>query len=519
MTRENALVAGLARRFPRRRRPVASRSRDGPPRQVAIGRETIVRELRKNPICSRHCQHDRGNHVKLLVAVGVGTLLIFCSVQLHRSIHGPRTGVTPLAAGLFVWILTIVLDIWNPLNFYPVSTKTWIVIMAAGAAFIVGYGAVTITREKRGRDDTGKDERTRETVRWTENELRPIKALWLIALIAGAVLFVEYATYLSRQYGLTNPRALFLERTQLGTQTVPIGFYFFYAAELVVPISVILAIGDRRHRLRYVVVALVAGASLVSTTGRTNATIAIIWALAVVSLIWGGRRLQLKKALVVVLGAAAILGLFVLVGDAIGKTYQNSGSLAAELGDKPPIPASFVEPYFYVAAPIPVFNQVISQVQPAIGGRHTFREVFQVLNAVDHNVELPPLNEPYRYIPYPSNVSTSITPLYEDFGMPGVVLGEFVMGALLASAYAAWVARRSPAALCVAAMAVLVAFTSSGSAIYNQPSWLLQALALCFILRRERRIHQRYDAAADLMSDGRAMAGTSRTARMNSPST
>jgi oligosaccharide repeat unit polymerase len=310
--------------------------------------------------------------------------------------------------------------------------------------------------------------------------------------VVTLALFSEYFGYIFRTYGFSSIHViLFQLRTQQAQHGAPtFGFYFFYAAELLVPLSVVLALGDTRRRRRYVTVALVSTGALLTTSGRTNATIAIVWSLCVLAIFWGGRRFKFSRMAALALGVVSLLGLFLLLGTAIGKTYANS-SVANEFGENPPVPALLVEPYFYVSSPLVDFSQVVAQSMTNEGGRNTFREVYQVIHAVEPQVTVPPLVEPFHYIPYPDNVSTSITPFYEDFGIIGILLGEFLIGVLLAWAYSTWLIRRSPAALTLAAMATLVAFTSTGPAQYNQPSWIIQALLLCFIIHTERQSRHR----------------------------
>jgi oligosaccharide repeat unit polymerase len=430
--------------------------------------------------------------VNAVITIALVGILGIAGVHLHRMVHGRHTGATPLAAALFVWGLIIVLYVWNPLGFSAVSIEAWALIIGAGMAFLVGYSVMIFGRNRnyaRGAFSALPTVRRTDLV-WTKDDLRPIRTLWTIAALTAGVLFTAYMYYILKTYGLSilsSPHALlFGLRSQLGLNGAPIGFYFFYGAEPLVPLSVIMAIGDTRHRVRYLIVAAVATVALLSTTGRTNAITAILWTLSVLLLVWGRSRLRMSRLGAVAIGAMAVLALFILLGNVIGKTYSNS-SIAARFGEHPPIPASLVEPYFYLVAPLPVFSQVVAQVQTGQQGRNTFREILQLVHAVDRTVSVPPLIEPYRYIPYPSNVSISITPLYEDFGVLGVLLGEFVLGILLAWAYVGWAVRRSPASLCLAAMAILVAFTTTGSAVYNQASWLVQAGLLCWVIRAEHR--------------------------------
>lgn len=422
--------------------------------------------------------------VLLLIAPGLG----ISGLYFHRLAHGRATGVTPLAAGILSWGASLLLYLWNPLHYFAISDKAWGLLAVAAGSFAVGYGTTILGSHLRlapaaARPPAGQ---------WDSVQLRPLRRLWVLAGMLTLALFSEYFVYIFRTYGFSSIHViLFQLRTQQAAHGAPtFGFYFFYAAELLVPLSVVLALGDAKRRRRYVLVALVSIGALLTTSGRTNATIAIVWSLCVLAIFWGGRQFKFSRMAALALGVVSLLGLFLLLGTAIGKTYANS-AVANEFGENPPVPALLVEPYFYVSSPLADFSQVVAQSTTNEGGKNTFREVFQVIHAVEPQVTVPPLVEAFHYIPYPDNVSTSITPFYEDFGVIGVLIGEFLVGVLLAWAYSTWSTRRSPASLALAAMATLVAFTSTGPAQYNQPSWIIQALLLCFTIHAERQARRR----------------------------
>lgn len=419
-------------------------------------------------------------------------LIVLCGIPIvgttglyfHRLIYGKGCGLTPLAGGAISWGSTLLLYLWNPLHFYALTDHAWLILAMATCSFAFGYAVTTLgSRLQRPRLPPHE-----HSPQWAPEELRPIRRLWALALFVTIALFAEYLFYVVHTYGLSSLHTiLFQLRTQESQHGAPtFGFYFFYAAELLVPLSVVLALGYRSRRRQYISVAVAASAALLTTSGRTNATIAIIWALAVMALFWGGRRLKVSRLAILGLGAVTLLVLFLLLGAVIGKTYANS-TLAAEFGDNPPIPSLLVEPYFYVSSPLADFSQVVSQPSPHQRGENSFREVLQVAHLFDRQIVPPPLVEAYHYIPYPDNVSTSITPFWNDFGTLGVIVGEVLVGSLLAAAFWVWSVRRTPASLVLAAMATLVALTSTGPAQYNQPSWIIQALLLCLVLSAERR--------------------------------
>ena len=123
------------------------------------------------------------------------------------------------------------------------------------------------------------------TLRWSfaailglvpvEPALGPLRAVWLFSIMAALLLLAIFLRYVVSRFGI-NPQTLYKARSTIGFEGAPtVGFYFFYFAELVVPSSAVLALETGRRR--YWAVAGMATLSLLATTGRTNATKAVIW--------------------------------------------------------------------------------------------------------------------------------------------------------------------------------------------------------------------------------------------------
>ena len=413
----------------------------------------------------------------LILAIPIATAIAF---WLHRKVHGERTGMTPLAGYIGAWVLMISAYSVDPLGLYESTTLAWMLIGASFTTFIVGYAFAMFHASRRERTARA-NHRTRMDAMTT----KPIRLLWLIFLSFEVVLFVVFAFEIARTYGVSSTTLTAL-RIDEGRGHVPPGFYFFVFAEPIVPISAILALIEPRHRVRYLAVAGLSIAMLLTTSGRSNVIFAILWALCAFAIYQGPALIRPRVVLVAVAALLLAFAIFQVIGNTIGKSYQNS-YVYARFGDHPPIPAPFVYPYLYLEGPVPTFSAIVTHTHSFGLGRYTFRPVFEALGLIDHQVAVPSHIQTFQSIPYPFNVSTYVSWFYRDFGVPGVVVGPALLGFLLGRIYATWRRRPSPASLALAAFACVVAIASIGDLLLLDLSRLFEFGALASIVVLERR--------------------------------
>lgn len=397
-----------------------------------------------------------------LTAAGLGTV----GSGIHRAIHPRGVGVTPLAAFLAVWVLALTAYLWNPLEFIPLQTRTWETVGLGIGGVVLGYAAVT----------AGVGRLLHEPAAATVPDDAPtLRRLWQGCAVAGAALFAAFFLHLWSRYGLANlGLVLFRLRSDLGAGSVPIAFHFFYFAEPLVPLSLLCALHFRSHRNRYLLMAGGATLALLLTSGRTNASKAILWAGIALLLHAGHRRFSPRLLVMAGAGAAAlILVIFLALGGIIGKTYENS-PVYGRFGSASPIPSGLTLPYLYVAAPLPTLDQVIASGGSAATRGSTLRPIYQVGALLDARVRVPEKIQEFRATPYPFNVSTFLGPLHEDYGPGGVVIGALLFGALLAAVYQYWRFSQRFSTLLLCALVCVMAVTSSTDAVFNNPSYLFQ---------------------------------------------
>lgn len=405
--------------------------------------------------------------IAITFLVGSITILLY----IHRLMYGRRQGPTPIALFFFGWIPAVTLYIWNPLHLNHLHAKTWGFLLLGAACFVLGYA--TVTWAKRGRRPIPPPPRLKDHL--TPRALRATVGLWWVCLILGTSLFLFYlrsfiSGFSPGQFGKT----LFAVRSALALGQIPAGFYYFYFYELLVPLSVLLAGIDRRHRLRYVGAGVLAFFALVLTTGRTNVTKALLLVLFVFLFSQGYRRLNIRTLGRVAMAIAAAGVLFVALGTLIGKSYSNSPLRDQNLFQPTTLPQQLRLPYLYYVGSLPAFDQLATGQAHGLERGVTFRPLFQIARIADPHVHVPAKVQQFYSIPYPFNVSTYLAPLLVDFGALGIVLGSYAVGVLCAWGYCLWVESPSPATLCLLALIGSLAFNMVGDFGANDLSWLLQ---------------------------------------------
>ncbi len=392
-------------------------------------------------------------------------------LYLHRLLYGRRQGPTPLALLFLGWIPAVSLYLWNPLHLYQLHAKTWGFLSLGVASFVLGYA--TITWARRGRGAIPPPPRLKDHL--TSRQLRAAVRLWWAVFILGSGLFLFYVRsfvvgFAPAQLG----NRLFIIRSQLALGQVPAGFYYFYFYELLVPISLVLARLDRSHRRRYIVVGILAFLSLTLTTGRTNATKALLLVLFVFIFEQGHRRVGLRTFSRIAMAGGLVIGMFVILGTLIGKSYSNSPLRDENLLQPTSLPQQARLPYLYYVGSLPSFDQLVTGQAHGLDRGVTFRPAFQIAHVADRHVRVPVKVQGFYAIPYPFNVSTYLAPLLVDYGAVGVILGSFVLGVLCAGTYLWWLQSPSPSTLCLIALVGSLAFNMVGDFGVNDLSWLVQ---------------------------------------------
>jgi oligosaccharide repeat unit polymerase len=400
----------------------------------------------------------------------------------HRLIHHGRVGMTPLAGYAGAWITVIGLYSVDPFELDQVTNYTWALFAVSFMAFVGGYA---LARPLGIGAANGRRTSGFATTAPTPALARPLNRLWLVCLVFGAGLFMVYAYEIASIYGFSSSTLTAL-RVDLSLGPAPPGFYFFVFAEPLVPLSVILALLKPSYRNVYLAIGALAIMSLLATSGRANATFALLWAFSSFAIYQGSRLIRLRLILIAVASLIVAFAIFSFLGNTVGKTYQNS-YLYGQFGDQPPIPAQLVVPYLYLESPLPTFSAIVRDTDSFALGRNSFRPVFQILAVFDHEISVPPHIQDFKLIPYPFNISTYLSPFYRDFGVVGVLFGPVTIGFFVGFLYSRWQVRRSPATLCLAGFASVVAISSVGDLPLLDLSRVLEFVAVAAMAALETR--------------------------------
>jgi oligosaccharide repeat unit polymerase len=416
----------------------------------------------------------------------------FAVVGLNRLIHGWRIGFNPWIAMVGAWGVVIALFLVNPLHLNHLHARTWWLIAAALSAYTAGYGVVLLARRTAASDANfmplPRPRAIPSLVRGDRRE-RHVRWLWRGTLLWFSTFLLLFLRYVVAHYGPNLIHDLGPLRVDLGAATgVPIGFYFFYAATLMVPLGVVLY-RTTGHR-RFLVLAGIGLLSLPLTSGRTNAILALLWTVAILAYQRGDRRFGAVVLTRIAMAAVAVLVFFVFTGNVIGKTYGNS-ALSRQLPTSGFVPTSLRLPYIYGVGQLPALDQVTAGQQPLVptaDSTHmsSLRPFFQLANLADRHIQVPGAIEPYWSTPYAFNNSSYIGPLYQDFGTTGVLVFSLLFGAFAAWAYLQWLKRPDVGTGLLVALCTVVAVTSTINLKLGDLSTCAQAAALIVLVRAER---------------------------------
>lgn len=393
------------------------------------------------------------------------------AISAHKVIHRGMRGITPLAVFYASWILSGALYLWNPLKLSPISSSTLIAIAVALTCTTMGYAMVVLASPN---STVMADNRV---------ELAKTAALAL-GLIGGAIFIIYLAASGLAAGGLgALGEGIQAIRFNLGRGEIPLGFYYFYFLVPLVPLCALLFRVTKRHR--YLVLLSVAGLLLLATSGRTNVFQALIWA-SVCWFAWKASRFDFRRILGLVGFALLAVIIFSLVGNAVGKTYENS-RLSDSLGPQAPVPKTLALPILYVSGPIPALEMVLRSPSEYAMGANSATQVAELVAFVQPSIARPQRIQDFVSIPYPFNVSTFISPLYRDFGWLGIPAGSILLGMILGMATVFW--RRYPSIWSCMAMglASVVAASSSGDAVWTSKSLAASIIVILILHALSRR--------------------------------
>lgn len=422
----------------------------------------------------------------------VGSSLL-ASALIALLLDGRVVGV--LGVFLLRWFGTLALFALNPFGYNGLSGTGAALIGAGIVLFTLFFATGRGHKHSRARSEPGIEIAQAGSAAEVE-----LKRLLLLLVIAGSPLFLLYTASILGRYGffalLDAPQSL---RVAISNGDVPPGFYYLYFFELVAPVAVLLG---RRLRARGLPIptwlyssAAAATLALLLTTARTNFAKAILFSLFVYLLSSRG-RFSGKSVLVAAMIGFVLLSAFITIGNALGKSFENSALSRAP----DPVPSWF-EPYalplHYTAAVVPTFDAVVNDRSLEYQyGRLTFDAPLSLAKRLVPSTPTSSHILGFYNVPQPFNAATQLEQMYRDFGAYGVFVISSLLGFLSGRASGRFSARPSdPFALLSVAWWMMIANSSTGGAAYSKISYLLQIGLIAWFGWRYRRSHSARELA------------------------
>ena len=179
----------------------------------------------------------------------------------------------------------------------------------------------------------------------------------------------------------------------------------------------------RREKIEFRVSLLLSFAYAVFSTGRT-AIFLILVVLTGITVM--KREMNARKLALVVSVFLLFFGAFATI---LGKGADPEASWSENL---PAIGESLLQ---YSFGALPAFDEIVQDHAPLRYGRSTFIS-FRGLVDRFAGREPPSAIEEFTTVPFPTNVYTAIRPVYEDYGILGVIVAFIIIGAASANSYA-----------------------------------------------------------------------------------
>ncbi len=401
---------------------------------------------------------------------------------VHKGLHPRGAGITPLGVLYAVWIFATFLYVSNPFNLERLPTQATVALISAAVSFTLGYGIVLLVSRK-GATKVRAGAALEIQARHEARQLAAFAQTWMFCLVAWCLLLAVYLAQIRAYSGAGLHVLLYSLRTSLGnSDSPPSGFYYFYFAQIIVPFGAILRI--RTGRKMYLWWSLAALFSLILTSGRTNIIIAIMsWAF--VAILAGGHKFDKRRIASIVFVSLCVFSTFAFLGNTVGKTYENS-EMYATYGNNAPVPGSLVQPMFYVNGPISYFGQLTDSPGGEGRGSNLGRPFLQVASIFDSSILPPQKIQPFRRIPFQTNLGTYLSPIWQDFGMVGIALVNAILGALAAITWVLWRRRRTPGTLAITAVVMVFCASSILDASFTE-LWFVLFLVVVAISSRARK--------------------------------
>jgi oligosaccharide repeat unit polymerase len=394
-------------------------------------------------------------------SIAFAVIATLVSNRLMRGLYNP------ISLFAVVWSLLVAVYSLNLLPYYEIETRTWMLLALSGLAFCSGCTVVAMFFHKR-------PEQPQLDLASTI-DLQVLARVTVLLYVIGMVLLTGYVLDINSRFTferfLAEPWHLRAAIMQGDVSWFLRYFYFTMPAAVLAFVHLRLS-GNHKFMMRFIVASsLVYG---MATTGRT----AVIWLLAWIACTYismpnRGHFVWQKAKAVAALGLFAVVSLviFVAAGSWVGRTYQNSelvrSSAVAESAE------AIIVPYQYFTS-----NMLLEE--PAYThGQYTLLPLIKTVAAFTDEVQDLSEVSDFTKTPFLGNTYTYLWPYYQDFGVPGLFICPFLLGAMIAfpfmrmKIYGVNISNLFINSL----LATVVVFSFSANRLISSPTWWFFILA------------------------------------------
>ncbi len=356
----------------------------------------------------------------LVVAAGFGM-----SLRIFQSL------VSPISALLVPWGLAILLLSLDWIDYAPVQAMGWLLM---GGALLTAVSGMLATKYLYRPAVNGAVEEDFDVVKG--------RRFLYAAHAVGFFGFLLYIWSLSRTASLSailaEPylgRAAQSDDDFKGAFQVARNLNYMNIVNCMLGYYLRLRVGHWPRGLR--ILSLVSACTVLFSFERTTPFMLIIWFVMTRMLMTPRKDVSVVRMVgVSAVTGLALLGLFVWIGNLVGKTFENNVALqtcwrgpewATELGVG----------YLYLTGNLPAFQAYIGSFQPGeTSGMLTLAPLVKTLSFVfGAALRVPEEVREFMLIPLPFNTSTYLNLYWSDFGIPGVLLCPLVLGVLATLVY------------------------------------------------------------------------------------
>lgn len=339
---------------------------------------------------------------------------------------------SPAAIYTFFWCFALATLELGWVSFDPLGVETWGVIWGSYGAFMLGAlipTAYALTKTAWRRAPVYLDRIHR---------CRFERALAFL-FVCGVFGFLVQLVHLHLEVGLsafiTDPQRV----RDLHSNVKYLGFFDILNLANFVLAWIYLCL-YRRPR-RWVVLILVwALLSILMSTDRTRFFYAVIWSFF--ASVYLRYRIHLTRKMILggVVTSIVLIGFFLLIAKVYVKQAYDDNMEYIKI---PPKYSVLIDPYIYLTGSFPVLQATLHDENERTYGKYTFEPLVKIIEVIYPDLSRAEIVGKFYRVPVELNVATYLQSFYLDWGIPGIIVGPFVLGFLTTAFYFAMRQRKT----------------------------------------------------------------------------